>query len=118
MFVCVPARLRDSCLLLLLVTLTSTAAYITQEHIYRGHCLCVSNSSQAVPIQQAVAMCFKVECQSCSKPTWQGCGRHIDTVRRTEQRDEVLGTEAGTDKPPDTLPRCVPPAGSCQRPCC
>jgi hypothetical protein len=25
-------------------------------------------------------MCFQATCGSCAKPTWQGCGRHIDTV--------------------------------------
>ena len=23
-------------------------------------------------------MCSQVTCQSCSKPTWVGCGRHIE----------------------------------------
>ena len=27
------------------------------------------------------AMCFKSQCGTCGKPTWSGCGKHIDTVR-------------------------------------
>ena len=23
-------------------------------------------------------MCTKVECKKCAKPTWQGCGEHIE----------------------------------------
>lgn len=23
-------------------------------------------------------MCMRVECSSCHKPTWSGCGRHIE----------------------------------------
>jgi len=23
-------------------------------------------------------MCSKVECKKCGKPTWQGCGEHIE----------------------------------------
>jgi hypothetical protein len=23
-------------------------------------------------------MCRKVECQNCKKPTWAGCGQHIE----------------------------------------
>ncbi|CAG8532719.1 2096_t:CDS:2 [Funneliformis mosseae] len=25
-------------------------------------------------------MCFQVTCQTCQKYTWQGCGKHIDSV--------------------------------------
>lgn len=27
-----------------------------------------------------VNMCMQVACDTCSKPTWRGCGRHIDEV--------------------------------------
>lgn len=23
-------------------------------------------------------MCSKVECKECKKPTWQGCGEHVE----------------------------------------
>ena len=23
-------------------------------------------------------MCSKVECKKCGKPTWQGCGEHVE----------------------------------------
>lgn len=25
-------------------------------------------------------MCFKSQCETCGKPTWAGCGRHIDSA--------------------------------------
>ncbi|WP_169798175.1 hypothetical protein [Gordonia desulfuricans] len=34
-------------------------------------------------------MCQKVTCGKCGKPTWRGCGRHVDEVMRgipTSQR--------------------------------
>lgn len=28
--------------------------------------------------EEEKAMCSKVQCKSCGKPTWQGCGEHIE----------------------------------------
>ncbi|CAN6292018.1 unnamed protein product [Urochloa humidicola] len=25
-------------------------------------------------------MCYQVKCESCGKPTWAGCGRHVASV--------------------------------------
>ena len=27
-------------------------------------------------------MCLRVQCQKCGKPTWVGCGRHVEDVLR------------------------------------
>ena len=27
-------------------------------------------------------MCLRSQCRKCGKPTWVGCGRHIDEVLR------------------------------------
>lgn len=27
-------------------------------------------------------MCSKISCPNCGKPTWQGCGEHIDDALR------------------------------------
>lgn len=27
-------------------------------------------------------MCQRVNCQTCGKPTWDGCGRHIEEALR------------------------------------
>ena len=28
-------------------------------------------------------MCRKITCKQCEKPTWAGCGAHIETVLRS-----------------------------------
>ncbi|KAL5962955.1 hypothetical protein TSMEX_009322 [Taenia solium] len=25
-------------------------------------------------------MCYKTICENCGKPTWKGCGKHIETA--------------------------------------
>jgi hypothetical protein len=37
-------------------------------------------------------MCYRVECEECGKPTFKGCGRHVD---------QVLG-----DVPPEDRCKC------------
>jgi protein involved in temperature-dependent protein secretion len=32
--------------------------------------------------QQEAAMCRRVQCEQCHKPTYAGCGRHVDQVLR------------------------------------
>ena len=27
-------------------------------------------------------MCHAVTCKTCGKPTWAGCGRHVESVKR------------------------------------
>lgn len=34
-------------------------------------------------------MCTKITCETCSKPTWKGCGEHIE---------EALGDVTPTDR--------------------
>jgi hypothetical protein len=33
-------------------------------------------------------MCTQVRCRSCGKPTWAGCGRHIEAALANVPRDE------------------------------
>ncbi|MGE3178078.1 MAG: hypothetical protein AB7O32_11450 [Vicinamibacterales bacterium] len=40
-------------------------------------------------------MCQRVQCDQCGKPTWAGCGRHIE--------------EALRGVPPDQRCQCPPP---------
>lgn len=28
-------------------------------------------------------MCYPVTCRTCGKTTWNGCGQHVDDVRRS-----------------------------------
>lgn len=38
-------------------------------------------SRQNHPVSpNATTMCCKTECGTCMKPTWSGCGMHIDTA--------------------------------------
>ncbi len=33
-------------------------------------------------------MCHAVRCRACGKPTWAGCGRHIEQALASVPRDE------------------------------
>lgn len=33
-------------------------------------------------------MCSRVTCRSCGKPTWSGCGNHIEAALRGVPHDE------------------------------
>jgi len=33
-------------------------------------------------------MCMRVECSSCHKPTWSGCGRHIEQALAGVPKDK------------------------------
>lgn len=33
-------------------------------------------------------MCFKTECEKCEKPTWKGCGKHIEQALKDVPEDE------------------------------
>lgn len=36
-------------------------------------------------------MCARVTCQNCSKPTWEGCGEHIeDALQGVAQADRCV----------------------------
>eukprot|EP00039_Didymoeca_costata_P022372 m.4345 g.4345 ORF g.4345 m.4345 type:complete len:50 (+) comp2961_c0_seq1:162-311(+) len=41
-------------------------------------------------------MCYKVTCNACGKPTWQGCGMHIESAMRgvpVDQRCKCRGAK-------------------------
>ena len=38
--------------------------------------------------QNDSAMCMKVECNTCEKPTWKGCGKHIEEALKDVPEDE------------------------------
>ncbi|CAF0825333.1 unnamed protein product [Adineta ricciae] len=33
-------------------------------------------------------MCMKTECKECGKPTWKGCGKHIEQALKDVPQDE------------------------------
>lgn len=33
-------------------------------------------------------MCMKTECDKCEKPTWKGCGKHIERALKDVPEDE------------------------------
>eukprot|EP01115_Flamella_aegyptia_P001091 TRINITY_DN11684_c2_g1_i1.p1 TRINITY_DN11684_c2_g1~~TRINITY_DN11684_c2_g1_i1.p1 ORF type:complete len:53 (-),score=1.95 TRINITY_DN11684_c2_g1_i1:235-393(-) len=33
-------------------------------------------------------MCYQVECNYCGKPTWSGCGRHIESALKNVSVDK------------------------------
>lgn len=36
----------------------------------------------ATPSEEWTRMCRQVTCRKCGKPTWAGCGQHVDQVMR------------------------------------
>lgn len=40
-------------------------------------------------------MCHPVTCTTCGKTTWQGCGQHVEDVRRAVPADEWCGGHEG-----------------------
>ncbi|KAL4171268.1 hypothetical protein KRP22_009364 [Phytophthora ramorum] len=41
-------------------------------------------------------MCMKVECPTCHKPTWKGCGQHIDAaLTGVKEEDRCPGWKTG-----------------------
>ena len=39
-------------------------------------------------------MCQRITCSTCGKPTWTGCGQHVETaLRGVAQRDRCQGHE-------------------------
>lgn len=41
-------------------------------------------------------MCFQVECSSCRRPSWAGCGNHIDGCLRDVKMEERCACKART----------------------
>ena len=58
----------------------------------RDHSLLVSCSLVFVRLscakQNDSAMCMKVDCSKCEKPTWKGCGKHIEEALKDVPEDE------------------------------
>ncbi|CAF1025011.1 unnamed protein product [Didymodactylos carnosus] len=51
-------------------------------------------------------MCYKVSCPDCGKPTWKGCGNHIEQVlgdipvsERCQCTNKLMASEAEAKKP-------------------
>lgn len=47
-------------------------------------------------------MCLPAVCQTCSKTTWKGCGRHIESVQKTVPADQWCVC-ADDDRNPGTI---------------
>ncbi|PNH12022.1 hypothetical protein TSOC_001061 [Tetrabaena socialis] len=41
-------------------------------------------------------MCFQTTCGMCQKPTWSGCGKHIDSALSSVPLDDRCGCKAKT----------------------
>ena len=51
-------------------------------------------------------MCSQVICQSCSKPTWAGCGRHIEqALANVPPKQRCTCRELAQKKGPEPTPR-------------
>lgn len=53
-------------------------------------------------------MCQRVECKSCKRPTFAGCGRHVEQVLGDVPREErcaCRAQEAAAKKEPSLLER-------------
>ncbi|CAN6304043.1 unnamed protein product, partial [Urochloa humidicola] len=44
-----------------------------------GAVVSLKEAKEGTPIGVG-AMCYQVKCESCGKPTWAGCGRHVASV--------------------------------------
>ena len=54
-------------------------------------------------------MCRRVECRKCGKPTWAGCGAHVEQVLSTvPAADRCQGHGGETKRVPDTAPTLPP----------
>ena len=40
-------------------------------------------------------MCRAVQCRTCGKTTWAGCGQHVDSVKRGVPAAQWCGGHAG-----------------------
>ena len=50
------------------------------------------------PIFKETTMCYPVECPSCHKTTWGGCGMHVDQVMATVPKDRQCTCRAQEPK--------------------
>ena len=42
-------------------------------------------------------MCFAVQCETCNKTTWQGCGKHVDDVMKKVPVEERCTCPRGNE---------------------
>ena len=48
-------------------------------------------------------MCMKITCPTCKKPTWTGCGKHIESaLSGVAVEDRCSGWKTGKCEPSDT----------------
>lgn len=46
-------------------------------------------------------MCHRITCPTCGKPTWEGCGRHIDQALAGVPDDDRCHCQAATQAEQD-----------------
>ena len=51
-------------------------------------------------------MCSKVNCRKCGKPTWSGCGNHIDEALRGIPKAQRCQGHENEPKQPSFLGNC------------
>lgn len=44
-------------------------------------------------------MCYPVNCETCGKTTWNGCGQHVDEVRRAVPAAQWCGGHEASAQP-------------------
>ena len=49
-------------------------------------------------------MCSRVECPTCHKPTWAGCGRHIEQALAGVPKDKRCKCRETAKKPAEPAP--------------
>ncbi|CAG8463761.1 11622_t:CDS:2 [Rhizophagus irregularis] len=47
-------------------------------------------------------MCFAVTCQTCNKQTWQGCGKHVESVMSKIPVEDRCTCKRDDNKKPGT----------------
>lgn len=47
-------------------------------------------------------MCYAVQCPSCGKTTWDGCGQHVDDVMRSVPAAQRCSCTRETEAPRKT----------------
>lgn len=66
-------------------------------------------SRQRLKAREIAIMCMKTSCRECGKPTWAGCGRHIESaLRGIPEADRCPGWKSGRC-PGKTESAYVPP---------
>ncbi|CAB4374599.1 unnamed protein product [Rhizophagus irregularis] len=53
-------------------------------------------------------MCFAVTCQTCNKQTWQGCGKHVESVMSKIPVEDRCTCKRDDNKKPETEKKTEP----------